>query len=106
MKINKKLIALITTGVLSVSMLTGCSGGGESSSNEVKKVGITQLVEHPSLDQTKEGFIKALEDNGYKDGENVEIDYQNAQNDNPTSQTIASNFVNDKKDLIYAISTP
>lgn len=44
MKINKKLIALITTGVLSVSMLTGCSGGGESSSNEVKKVGITQLV--------------------------------------------------------------
>ena len=107
MKINKKLIALITTGVLSVSMLTGCSSSGKStSSDSVKKVGITQLVEHPSLDQTKEGFIKALEDNGYKDGENVEIDYQNAQNDNPTSQTIASNFVNDKKDLIYAISTP
>ena len=107
MKINKKLIALITTGILSISMLTGCSGGGESTSSEsVKKVGITQLVEHPSLDQTKEGFIKALEDNGYKDGENIEIDYQNAQNDNPTSQTIASNFVNDKKDLIYAISTP
>ena len=28
------------------------------------------------------------------------------QNDNPTSQTIASNFANDKKDLIFAVSTP
>ena len=33
MKINKKLIALITTGVLSVSMLTGCSGSGKSTSS-------------------------------------------------------------------------
>lgn len=106
MKINKKLIALITTGVLSVSMLTGCSGGGESSSNEVKKVGITQLVEHPALDQAKEGFVEGLKENGFVEGENLEIDFQNAQNDNPTSQTIASNFVNDKKDLIFAISTP
>lgn len=104
---NSKLTSLLLTGILGASLLTGCSGGGDTaSSDEVKKIGITQLVEHPSLDQTREGFIKALEDNGYKDGENIEIDYQNAQNDNPTSQTIASNFVNDKKDLIYAVSTP
>lgn len=34
------------------------------------------------------------------------MDYQNAQGDLPTSQTIANQFASDKKDLIFAISTP
>ncbi|WP_330614786.1 ABC transporter substrate binding protein, partial [Clostridioides difficile] len=41
-----------------------------------------------------------------KDGDNIKIDFQNAQNDMPTTQSIASKFVSYKKDLIYAISTP
>lgn len=107
MKLNKKLLSLVLSLTLGATLLTGCSGGGESSgSNEVKKVGITQLVEHPALDQAKEGFVEGLKENGFVEGENLEIDFQNAQNDNPTSQTIASNFANDKKDLIFAISTP
>lgn len=106
MNLNKKLITITTSIIMATSVLTGCSTSNTATSENIKKIGITQLVEHPSLDQTREGFLKALEDNGYKDGENIEIDYQNAQNDNPTSQTIANNFVNDKKDLIYAISTP
>ncbi len=44
-----------------------------------KNIGISQLVEHPSLDKAKKGFIKALEDKGYKDGDNIKIDFQNAQ---------------------------
>ncbi len=54
-------------------------------------------MEHPSLDKAKKGFIKALEDKGYKDGDNIKIDFQNAQNDMPTTQSIASKFVSDKK---------
>ncbi len=76
---------MILAGALSVSMLTGCSQGGDSGnskqesnskSKEVKKIGITQLVEHPALDATKAGFVKALEKNGFKDGENIDIDFQ------------------------------
>ena len=112
---SKKILSLIIAGVLGVSMLTGCSqNDGSNASNENKEtdskkqknIGITQLVEHPSLDKAKKGFIKALEDKGYKDGDNIKIDFQNAQNDMPTTQSIASKFVSDKKDLIYAISTP
>ncbi|MDB0438651.1 ABC transporter substrate-binding protein [Clostridioides difficile] len=110
---SSKLINLILIGVLSLSTITGCSKNNEDEpdkssdkNSEVKKIGITQLVEHQALDASKEGFIKALEDNGFKDGKNIEIDYQNAQNDMPTTQTIASKFVSDKKDLIFAISTP
>lgn len=108
MKLNKKLLSLVLSLTLGATLLTGCSGSSESSgsTDEVKKVGITQLVEHPALDQAKEGFVEGLKENGFVEGENLEIDFQNAQNDNPTSQTIASNFVNDKKDLIFAISTP
>ena len=108
MKSNKKILSLILSLTLGATLLTGCSGGGKSSgsSDKVKKIGITQLVEHPALDQAREGFIEGLKENGFVEGENLEVDFQNAQNDNPTSQTIASNFANDKKDLIFAVSTP
>ncbi|ARC86508.1 ABC transporter substrate binding family protein [Clostridium argentinense CDC 2741] len=110
MIIKNKLMSLILAGTIGVSLLTGCSKDNNDklsdSSKDIKTIGITQLVEHPSLDKARDGFIKALEDKGYKDGENIKIDYQNAQNDMPTTQMIANKFVSDKKDLIYSISTP
>lgn len=98
--VGKKLSFLISFLLMS-NLLVGCS----SSSTNVSKIGIIQTIEHPALDASREGFIKALEDKGYKDGENIEIDAQNAQGDMPTNQTIAKKFVDDKKDLIFAIST-
>ncbi|HAG42894.1 MAG TPA: ABC transporter substrate-binding protein, partial [Clostridium sp.] len=110
MTIKNKLMNLILVGTIGASLLTGCSKDNNDklsdSNKDIKTIGITQLVEHPSLDKARDGFIKALEDNGYKDGENIKIDYQNAQNDMPTTQMIANKFVSDKEDLIYAISTP
>lgn len=110
---KNKLMHLILMGAVGASLLTGCAtdnankgAAGMTQNENMATIGITQLVEHPSLDKARNGFIKALEDNGYKDGETVSIDYQNAQNDMPTTQTIANKFVSDKKDLIYAISTP
>lgn len=110
MTIKNKLMSLILVGTIGVSLLTGCSKDNNDklsdSNKDIKTIGITQLVEHPSLDKARDGFIKALADNGYKDGKNIKIDYQNAQNDMPTTQMIANKFVSDKKALIYAISTP
>ncbi|GAA3663987.1 ABC transporter substrate-binding protein [Asaccharospora irregularis] len=103
MTLKNKMMSLILVGAVGLSLLTACS---KNSNTDIKTIGITQLVEHPSLDKARNGFIKALEDKGYKDGENIKIDYQNAQNDMLTTQTIANKFVSDKKDLIYAVSTP
>jgi len=70
------------------------------------KIGISQIIEHPSLDEARKGFLAALKDNGFIEGENLEIDYKNAQGDPPTQATIAQKFVSDKKDLILGIATP
>ncbi len=81
-------------------------GDGEVKGEKVMTVGVTQIVEHPSLDAAFEGFKAALEEAGLKEGEQVKYDVQIAQGDQNNSQTIANNFKSDGVDLIFANSTP
>ncbi len=118
MKLNliKKFtsIALITA-----MLLTGCAQGtakttepekqtGEQPATEepkeVKetfKIGISQLVEHPALDASKQGFIDEMKNQGI----NVEFLDQSAQGDIANAQMIAEKFVKDDVDLIFTIAT-
>ena len=69
----------------------------ETATNGKKvKIGITQLMEHPSLDQARTGFEEGLKELGI----DATIDYQNAQGDIPNSNTIAQRFANDGVDMI------
>lgn len=77
-------------------------GGSESEGAKTYTIGVNQIVEHPSLDAALEGFKAALKEKGLE----VEYDVQIAQGDQNNSQTIATNFVGDKVDLIFANSTP
>lgn len=70
------------------------------------KIGVIQLVEHSALDANYKGFVDGLAEAGYVDGENIKIDYQNAQGEQANCVTIAQKFVNGKSDLIFAIATP
>ncbi|KIQ95727.1 ABC-type uncharacterized transport system, periplasmic component [Anoxybacillus thermarum] len=101
MKWLKTCGALLLAG----SVLAGCSGEKtttEKNEEKTYKIGVTQIVEHPSLDAAFNGFKKALEEKGLK----VEYDVQIAQGDMNNNQTIANNFVADGVDLIFANSTP
>ena len=69
-------------------------------------IGIIQFDEHPALDKTTEGFIAALADEGFVDGKNIKIDFKSASGDPANAETIADQFVNEKKSLIFAIATP
>lgn len=69
-------------------------------------IGITQIVEHPALDAARDGFIAALEEAGFKEGEDVVYDLQNAQGDFTNAISIAQKFKDDKVDMILAIATP
>ena len=106
----------VGVSLFSVMVLAGCGSNNTSSDTEAGSdgsdseksytIGVTQIVEHPSLDAAFEGFKMALEENGFKEGDNVTYDVQNAQNDMNNSNTIAQNLVGDEVDLIFANSTP
>jgi len=100
-----KALALCMAAALSLSALAGC-GSEKSAEKKVVKVGIVQLVEHNALDAANKGFVDGLAKRGYKEGENIEFDRQNAQADQSNLQNIAQRFVNNKVDLICAIATP
>ena len=115
------IMLLLTAAGCSSDNKEGNTNKSQSSQNENKnetqstnetgtpgkqKIGIIQYIEHVALDAAREGFIAALEDNGYKDGQNIEIDYQNAQGDQSNLSTISDRFVSNKVDLILAIATP
>lgn len=104
----KKRLAVLLSGAM--LLLAACGGGSDQASGEKKektvKIGITQIVEHPSLDAAREGFIAALKDAGYEEGKNLKVDYQNAQGDMNNNMSIAQKLVSDKNDLILAIATP
>ncbi|WP_010272575.1 ABC transporter substrate-binding protein [Paenibacillus senegalensis] len=119
-KWNKLSTFILAVPLLVLSACGGGSGGGSASSpsptpssapnegetGQVYEIGITQIVEHPSLDATREGFLAALADNGFVEGDNLKVDYQNAQNDQNNAMTIAQKFASDNKDLVLAIATP
>ena len=102
----KKLLALVLAAAMTLS-LTACGGGDDTNAggDDTIKIGILQQLEHPSLDQSREGFIQALADNGYVDGENIVIDYQNAQADQSNLSNMADRLVSNKSDFILAIAT-
>ena len=110
MKKLSRIIALVCMSTLLLLSLSGCSSSQKDSANSNEqgklKIGIVQIVEHPSLNTIRESFIAELAKEGYKDGENITIDYQNAQNEQTNLKTICQKFANNKYDLIVAIATP
>ncbi|MGO5051578.1 ABC transporter substrate binding protein [Lachnospiraceae bacterium LCP25S3_G4] len=111
-----KTNTLLTMGIITVfTMLSivGCnnskastSGTQSKSTTDTLKIGVIQLVEHNALDAAYEGFKEGLEEAGYIDGDNITIEFKNAQGEQSNCATIASQLVNDNCDLILAIATP
>lgn len=84
-------------------------GNTVNSGSEAEKtytIAISQIVEHPSLDATREGFIAALKDAGIEEGKNLKIDFNNAQGDAANIKTISQKIASSKSDLALGIATP
>jgi putative ABC transport system substrate-binding protein len=71
-----------------------------------KYVAITAIVEHPALDAVRQGVIEELNNEGFKEGQNLKINFQSAQGNTATAGQIAKQFVAEKPDAIVAIATP
>ncbi|MDO5026679.1 MAG: ABC transporter substrate-binding protein [Tissierellia bacterium] len=97
-----KKIFVVILSLLLVLVACGSKQEVKTDSKEEFKIGIVQLIEHPALDDTRQGFVDRIKELGI----DAKIDYQNAQGDLATARTISEKFVADKVDLIYAIATP
>lgn len=99
---KRYLLTVCMTGLM--ILLVAC--GGKKDQEVELSVGILQYVEHGSLDAAREGFIEELEKNGYVDGKNLKIDYQNAQADTANLKSMSERLISDKNDVNLAIATP
>lgn len=77
-----------------------------TSAADSKTIAITAIVEHPSLDAVRQGALEALANEGYKEGQNLTVNFQSAQGNMATTGQIAKQFVADNPDAIIAIATP
>ena len=85
----KKIAGVVAASLMAALALSGCSKKAEKSDSKLK-IGIIQLIEHPALDNACRGFIDALAEAGYVDGQNIKIDMHNAQGDQGNCVTISN----------------
>jgi putative tryptophan/tyrosine transport system substrate-binding protein len=87
---------------------TANAGNAAAGNAETKsyKIAISQYVEHPALDATREGFLAALKDAGLVEGENLTVGLENAQADQANNLSIAQKIAAEDNDLVLAIATP
>lgn len=120
MRKSKKVLAVVLSTVMAMTMLVGC--GSKTNNNSSKEttgkgvktesnrdeytIGIGQFAQHGSLDNCREGFLAGLKEEGIEEGKNLTIKYDNANTDTGTAAQIATNYVANKVDLICGIATP
>lgn len=95
---------LITTFVFEVGKSTSETETNIDDSN--KTVGILQYVSHPALNDIRQGVEDGLEKAGYKQGENLTIEYQNGQADQSNLDTMSQQLVQQDPDALVGIATP
>lgn len=71
----------------------------------VKKVFISQVVEHPALDMTTKGIIDGLEQGGYKNGLNLDLRLESAQANHVLASQIAAKFIAQEADVVVGVAT-
>ena len=104
---RRSFTSVLASGIVSLA-LSGAPASAQNAPQPGKtyRVGFSQLVDHPALNATRQGFIDGLKAGGFEVGKNLVFDYQNAQGDATNARNIAEKFLADKVDLIAPCATP
>ncbi|EGR5061624.1 MULTISPECIES: ABC transporter substrate-binding protein [Vibrio] len=93
---------VIATAVLAGAALLS----SQSIMAKTAKVAVSQIVEHPALDATRQGLLDGLKAKGYEEGKNLKFDYKTAQGNPAIAVQIARQFVGENPDVLVGIATP
>lgn len=102
--IMKRIIAIIVVLLVALGGYAGISQMQHRNSKPV--VGVLTMMHHPALDQIYRGFRAGLAQEGYHNGKNIKIEYQNANGDQSNLKTMADKLVNDHAKVMLGITTP
>lgn len=104
----KKLMILVLSALLLVSMLSGCGETNEKKTTDGADytVGICNYVDDASLNQIVENIQARLEAIGEERGVRFAIEYDNCNADSTLMNQIITNFQADGADLMVAVATP
>jgi len=98
----KKLICVMLTVMLTLSLFAGCGGTADDG---VITVAIVQQLDHASLDEIRKAIEAELEKTAADKGLTIEYKHFNGQNDSTILNQIGSQVVADQYDIIIPIAT-
>jgi ABC-type uncharacterized transport system substrate-binding protein len=93
-------------GIVSLLLIIALLVPAYAQPDDKPVIGILQFVQHAALDAAREGFLVGLKEEGFVNGENVTIQYENGQAAQDINASIADRFIADKVDLLPGIATP
>jgi len=73
---------------------------------EVTIIGVNQFMEHPLLDEAREGMMAEFAANGITEENGYSFVYRNAGGEQTTANQINTQFVDQDVDMIIALGTP
>ncbi len=91
---------------LLASLVSVLPASAQPAPGRTYRVGYSQIVDHPALNETRRGFLDGLAKAGFVEGRNLVFEYQNAQGDVGNARNIAEKFLADRVDLLAACTTP
>lgn len=102
MKMRKWLASGLA--VVAAVVLAACGADAGDGEGETLNVGVLTFIDHESLTAASDGFIDALADNGYVDGDTIEIEKLSAQGSQANLNPMAEQIVKDK-DMVLSLGT-
>jgi len=98
---RKRVIIGLAFGLV----LAGVGASCRKPAQALYTFGIFQITDAPTLNEARKGFIQALMDAGLRDGTNIRLVVRNAMGDITEARRIAQEFVDQRMDMIIALST-
>lgn len=102
----KRMYGLIAIIAIFLAVAFFKEDQNQKSQSKIPEVGVLTLMHHPSLDEIYDGFLDGLKQKGYRNGQNIKIDYQNANNDQSNLRTMATRLIDNHSKVLVGITTP